>query len=269
MRLATMTYTFTVSNSPPPSERIPQIAAECGVEGLNWVGTCGLSPEQARRLTLDAGLEVSCYTVCPDAFRQGRPRGEALDEVRRRIEEAGRMGAPCLMVVPLPPGNSPDRTYSQRRWVDFLREIVPMAEAIHAVLTVENFEGVGSPFVTAAELLELRRHVPSLRFTFDAGNAAMGEDPVACARQLAGGIAYVHLQDWTVFPRCSGALIPGLDGRGYAKELIGEGVLDFPAILRELKRQNYAGFLDIEYAAAKYTAREAVVRAVRYLKRML
>ena len=63
--------------------------------------------------------------------------------------------------------------------------------------------------------------------------------------------------------------IPGLDGRHYVKALVGEGALDTPAIVRELIRQNYDGFVDIEYVGSKYQPAEAVSRAVRYLDKLI
>ena len=269
MRLATMTYTLSAVPGVYDIEELPSVAARCGVKGLNWVGTAGRDPKRLRRLTLDAGLEVSCMTICPMPLYYGRPRQEAMDEIRRGLDDAVDLGAPCVMIVPFPSGNSSDRESGRRMWYDILRELSPLAEAARLTMTIENYEGARSPFVTADELLSAQAAAPNLKFTFDAGNAAMGEDPVECARRLAGHIAYVHLQDWEIFDSPGEARIPGLDGRYYVKALVGEGVLDLPAIIRELHRQNYDGFLDIEYVGSRYQPAEAVSRAVRYLEQLI
>ena len=269
IRLATMTYTLGAVPGLYELEQLPAVAARCGVKGLNWVGTAGRDPERLRRLTIDAGLEVSCMTICPMALYYGRQRQEAIDEIKRGLDDAAALGAPCVMIVPLPPGETDDREKSRCTWYDLLRELAPLAEAAQLTMTIENYEGAKSPFVTAEELLSALDEVPTLKFTFDAGNAAMGEDPVECARRLADHIAYVHLQDWEIFDSPGEGRIPGLDGRHYVKALVGEGALDTPAIVRELVRQNYDGFLDIEYVGSKYPPAEAVSRAVRYLDKLI
>ena len=267
MRISTMTFTFTATQFPVSAERIPETAARCGVEGLNWVGTNGLSPTRARHLTLDAGLAVSCYTICPLTVWHGTDKQASFDEIRRELDTAAAIEAPIIMIVPFPPNDGDDREAGRRYWFDMLRKVSPLAEQAGIIMTIEDFEGVKSPFVTAAELLCARENVPGLQITFDVGNAAMGENPVETCSKLAGGIAYVHLQDLTICKQETPGSILGLDGRRYAKAVLGEGQLDLPGVLKELKRQNYLGFMDIEYANGELAPEDAVTRSVRYLKK--
>jgi len=265
-RISTMTFTFTEHPGMYRLEELPEIAAGAGVHGLNWVGTYGKAPAELRRLTLDAGLEVTCYTFVLQSFAHGASERDAINEAEARFAESAELGAPRVMIVPLPIDGIADRKEARRRWCSLLPQLSPLARAAGTILTIENYEGTASPFVTAAELLEAAAVEPKLRFTFDIGNAATGENPVECARRLAGTIEYVHLKDWRIFPDAGPGRIPGLTGKYYAESPVGEGDVDLLGTLTVLAEQKYSGFADIEYVGNKYLPHEAVRRTVDWLR---
>lgn len=63
-----------------------------------------------------------------------------------------------------------------------------------------------------------------------------GLNPVECLKQLDGHIIGVHLKDIVKF-----------DDVQAADTVVSKGVLDIPAALAELKRQNFSGMLSIEH----------------------
>lgn len=66
--------------------------------------------------------------------------------------------------------------------------------------------------------------------------ARSGLDPVECLKKLSGHIWNVHFKDVVPFNNVNAAdTIPG------------KGVIDFPAVFQELKRQNYNGTFSIEH----------------------
>ncbi len=84
----------------------------------------------------------------------------------------------------------------------------------------------------------------------DTGHLAFaGGDPVAVARRHAGRIAHVHCKDVR-----AGVLASVLgDDRSFLRAVLdgvftvpGDGSIDFPAVLRELARGGYAGWLVVE-----------------------
>ena len=46
--------------------------------------------------------------------------------------------------------------------------------------------------------------------------------------------------------------------------VVGKGVLDFPAIFQELKRQNFAGMLSIEHESNWYNSMPDVKETIQY-----
>ena len=134
------------------------------------------------------------------------------------------------------------------------------------MLTVENFPGVLSPFVTSADFYEAKKQVPSLKLTFDNGNAATSEDQIASLRACADDIAHVHFKDWERSATPVEGWRQQLDGAYYRAALVGEGVVDSRATVRELEKLGYKGFVNIEYEGSKYRGDEAVKKALEFLR---
>lgn len=66
--------------------------------------------------------------------------------------------------------------------------------------------------------------------------ARSGLDPVECLKKLDGHIIGVHLKDIVKF-----------DDVKAADTVVSKGVIDIPAVLTELKRQNFNGMISIEH----------------------
>ncbi len=73
--------------------------------------------------------------------------------------------------------------------------------------------------------------------------ARNGLDPVECLKKLEGHIIGVHLKDVVQFnnPRANDTVVS-------------KGVVDLPAVLAELKRQNFKGMLSIEHESNWYNS---------------
>ncbi len=85
-------------------------------------------------------------------------------------------------------------------------------------------------------LLAMKGH-PNIGACADIGHwARSGLNPVDCMKKLSGHILNVHFKDITTFNKTDAAdTIPG------------RGVIDFAAVLEELKHQNYKGTFSIEH----------------------
>ncbi len=78
---------------------------------------------------------------------------------------------------------------------------------------------------------------PNIGSCSDVGHwARNGLNPVECLKKLEGHIIGVHLKDIVKF-----------DNTQAADTVVGKGVIDFPAIFAELKRQHFSGMLSIEH----------------------
>jgi sugar phosphate isomerase/epimerase len=88
--------------------------------------------------------------------------------------------------------------------------------------------------------------------------ARNGLDPVACLKALEGHIYGVHLKD-----------IDSL-GNTKAKDLVvGTGVIDYPPVFRELKRQNFNGYFSIEREDNWYNNVPDVVATVKFFNQQV
>lgn len=160
------------------------------------------------------------------------------DAVRTRC--AGRIG--------------PEQGLDEARWDVFARGAEDVARAVReatGLRTAFHFHCAG--FVeTPAEVDALmeRTDPELLGLTFDTGHFAYGGgDPVAGLRKHADRVWHVHFKD------CHGGVAAqarseGWDyfeavGRGVFCEL-GQGEVDFGAVLEELKRQHYSGWIVVE-----------------------
>jgi sugar phosphate isomerase/epimerase len=83
--------------------------------------------------------------------------------------------------------------------------------------------------------------------------ARNGLDPVDCLKKLEGHIYGVHLKD-----------IKKFNDTQAEDTTVGKGVVDFPAIFAELKRQNFSGMLSIEQESNWYHSLPDVIQTVQY-----
>lgn len=83
--------------------------------------------------------------------------------------------------------------------------------------------------------------------------ARNGINPVDALKQLQGHIIGVHLKDIVKF-----------DDTQAADTVVAKGVIDFPAVFAELKRQNFTGMLSIEHESNWYNSLPDVTFTRKY-----
>jgi sugar phosphate isomerase/epimerase len=266
MNYTMMTYTIArQQGGRPDMVKICRLANELGLETLDQVTLYGYEAAEVRRIADDHGLRIICYTFFADLnFPDASGRAPGLDALKGGIEIAVTLGAPAVM-LPIGAKEGLTRGQSRRNVIEGLLAGVPIGRRAGVTVTVEHFPQADSPFVTAADVNEAVARVPGLGVTFDCGNCLTGGDDPGEAF-LAGGkqIVHAHFKDWVrVGP---GEARRALDGNCYRPALIGEGVVDYPALLATMKKAGYKGGIDIEYEGDDYPADEACRRAVDYLR---
>lgn len=260
MKLCMMSY--TMARQGVGVEDIVRCAEELRLEGIDWVSTYGRNPRELKALSEAAGLAVACHTF----FLGGFPDSDDWrEDAKRGLENAVALGAPVVMI---PTGVRADmpREEFRSRWIEGLEEIAPWAREAGVILTIENFPGRDSAFVTAADFHCAKRRIPDLRLTFDNGNAAGGEDPVASFQACAQDVVHIHLKDWIIRTDPAEGFRKMLDGRYFRPALIGEGDVPTAACWEAFRRAGYSGFINIEYEGNEVPAAEAMKRAVAYLR---
>ena len=87
----------------------------------------------------------------------------------------------------------------------------------------------------------------SVHLTYDTGNMLLkGEDSLSFYRHFKNRVSHVHLKDMT-YAECGDSTV---DGRKMTAAPHGEGMIDFPNILKELRTDCYEGYLVIEYVGS-------------------
>jgi len=95
---------------------------------------------------------------------------------------------------------------------------------------------------------------PNIGSCADLGHwARNGVNPVDALKKLEGHIIGVHLKDIVKF-----------DDTHAADTVVGKGVIDFPPIFQELKRQNFNGMLSIEHESNWYHSVPDVIETVKF-----
>ncbi len=267
MRYSMMSY--TIARQGPAVfdvDKMLNLTKEIGMAGVDFVTLHGQKASDLRKRCDDKGIPVVCHTVPGGGLMSDKPEdiSKASDAIKEAIQFAGILGAPVIMVVTHGRADLP-RAETRRRYVTGLKPIMGLAKAAGIRLTVENFPGKNSPFVTAADFLDAKRDLPDLGLTFDSGNAASGEEPAESFARCATAAAHAHFKDWTVLTSKEEGGIEMLNGLRFKPALIGEGILNHPAVLKAMQQANYGGCINIEYEGSE-NPYDAIRKAVAYLR---
>ena len=266
MKYSMMSY--TVSRQPQHFDlrKMLKTTVELQLDGIDFVTLHGEKAKELRKMADDLGIKVVCHTFIAGELASTDPAElrAGLDKAKAAFEAAVELGAPVVMV---PTGGS-DKPRAERRrdWINGLAQAAPFAADAGVTLTVENFPGLTSPFVTAADILEAVEEIPGLKITYDNGNAASGEEPAASFERCAKHVVHAHFKDWDIVKVPTEGHREMLDGKFYRPALIGEGDVDQAACLRAMKAAGYEGYINIEYENNKYDPYEATRKAVEYLR---
>jgi sugar phosphate isomerase/epimerase len=174
-----------------------------------------LSPSgivQLKQMINDHNLEVGSFYLAGAAN---------IDEWKKHFEMAKQVGA--RFVTAEPPVDMWDS-------IDSLAGIYGLKVAIH-----EHWKGT-SPYWHPDSVLAAIQGHPNFGACADLGHwPKSGINPVDAVKKLEGHILGIHLKD-----------IEAYNNPELTDVRIGTGVVDFPAVFRELKRQNFNGFIYIE-----------------------
>ena len=270
MRLSVMSYTLARQLQGDKQFDIPamcRLARELGIDGVDMVTLYGYDPKEVRRIVDDHGIKVICHTFMADLNHpDGKGRQAGIDAIKRAVEVAKILGTDKLM-FPAPGKEGLERRKSRDNITKGLAEAAHFAADAGVYLSVENFSGETSPFVTADDFLEAAHAVPTLKLTYDNGNAFTGEDPAESFARCAEYVIHAHFKDWVETHESEGRRM--LNGKRYKGALIGEGEVDHKSCIAAMKAAGYDGYINIEYEGSEYAAADATRKAAAYLKNLL
>lgn len=267
MKYSMMTYTITRQPGFDLKSMLDlTVELEMNAIDFCWPETMGVPVKDLKKMCDDKGIRIVCSTFGADLnFPDKTARLPGLENCKREMENAVILGSPVVM-IPTGPKVGLSSAESRKNWIAGLAEAIPLAKDAGIFLTVENFPGVESPFVTADEVLEAVKKVPGLKITFDNGNAFSGEDPAESFLKSAKYVVHSHFKDWEVSSEEKEGYRKMRKGGYHIPALIGEGAVNQKSCLDAMRKSGYAGYINIEYEGDKYNAAEGVRRAVNYLR---
>jgi len=189
----------------------------------------------------EAGIEVACLTPYYKDFVRETVREHEIAGMRRVVGIAAELK--CTRVrayggIGTPKGFSDSEAWA--RIAAALQEIGDYAAERNVHICIETH--IGSRTHSAKEAARMVRDIdrPNVGVLFDYAwvEHADGTRPRAAVDMLSPYIKHVHVKDWHFTSR---------EADERTTTLLGEGDLDWPAVIAELKRAGYDGFLSDEY----------------------
>ncbi len=211
-------FTFTQALDKLDSAGIKNIEAFWGQElggGLPGEFGAGMSADtrtKLKKLLQDKGVQMTAMGVIS-------PNGQA--EWIKAFDLAKDFGLSYITSEPIK---------TQWDMIDSLAGLYSIKVAIHD-------HPKPNPYSSPDSVLPATQDRSNIGACADIGHwARNGLDPVECLKKLEGHVIGVHLKDIVKF-----------DDTQSADTVVSKGVIDFPAVFAELKRQNFNGMLSIEH----------------------
>ena len=169
--------------------------------------------------------------------------GKDAEDWKRYFEMAKTLGMEFLVCEP-----------KKEHWdlLDSLGEIYKVKIAIH-----EHAKGSSMYWHPDSVLAAIKGH-KNIGVCADIGHwVRSGLDPVKCLNQLKGHIIGIHLKDIAELNNLKGEDV-----------IIGKGVINFPAVVNELKAQNFKGMVYVECEHKMDNNVADVIESIQYFNRV-
>ena len=238
------------------------MAADVGLDGVEMYDMYleSFEPAYLREVSAQVrtrGLDISMFTgygnlAQPEPTDQAseNPRAEALAEVKRNVDAAVLMDTRIVRVVGGVWPENVDRDRVLTNVAEGLRECVAYGTSRDIQLAFEDHPDVGTKIEDFVEIIR-RAETHDLKVNLDTSNPMVSEDdPVALTELVKSRVVHVHVSDRHA---------------DLEHAVVGEGVVDFPAIFRILREAGYDGWLSMEAGGTR--GRQGIVDSLDYVRR--
>jgi len=176
------------------------------------------------------------------------------EHTRRALRLANELAAPSIQTEPGGPTEGRPWDACAAMFYDELMPCVELAEELGVHLLIEPEPGL--LIERFEQYLDLAGRVdsPWLGLNFDVGHAfCVGQEPEGWIARMAPHTRHYHVEDIAA-------------SREHAHLIPGRGAIDFPAVLREIARSGYDGWITVELYPYIENADEAGREAKRVLE---
>jgi sugar phosphate isomerase/epimerase len=217
-----------------------ELTARCGLEVFSptqqSVQQFGARP--AKRLLRDAGLSAGTLGSLGGFLAPGREKA-FVERARTTIDLAAALDCPTIAVTPYgPPGLDPAE--ADRRMVEAMRRVVPLAEAAGVRLTLEPSHPIlhfQVPLNTLQDALAVCDEVEGLQILVDTSHVWWDRRFLPLFRENVDRIGAVQL---------SNVSEEGLRGYRYDRPEIVGGAISLAPIVKAMDAAGYGGYYEIE-----------------------
>jgi len=138
-------------------------------------------------------------------------------------------------------------------------DMVDSLAGVYGIKVAIHDHPVPNPYSHPDSVLAAAKGHPNIGACADIGHwARNGVNPVDALKMLEGHIIGVHLKDIVKF-----------NDPEAADTVVSKGVIDLPAVLKELKRQNFNGMLSIEHESNWYHSLPDIILTKNYYEEQL
>jgi len=242
IKLGIATYTFRNLDRAKTIEYIKQIQTPwISVKDVDKHLSHKSSPEELRQVRKefdDAGLKVMSIG------NVDMKKATTAADMREIFEFAKNFGAPLMVCIP------------SHETVKFLE---PLVKEYNIKIAIHNHGPEEKDFPTPQSVLEVVKNLdPRCGLCIDVGHTARtGKDVVASIAEAGPRLLDMHVKDLADFT-----------SRDSQCE-VGDGIMPFPQIFKQLKKMNYQGCVNLEYEIHANDPMPGTVRAFSYMRGVL
>lgn len=243
-----------------------------GVELLDMFWTDAERELPAVKARIAAGgMEVAVYSISNNFIQpEASARAQELADLKRGVDTALELGTDIMRVF----SGSEREDVTQEQGTDWILEDLSAgaayAESQGVTLALENHGKFAGRSDQVRDIIDAVAS-PALRVNLDTGNfLPVGQNPTAAAEHLADLVVLMHLKDMRratgdeashVFADPEGQLLTGC--------VIGDGLVNLPAIRLIMDSAGYAGWWSLEYEGAEEPLAVGVPRSLANARALL
>ncbi len=191
---------------------------------------------ELKRIIGDAGLRVASVIALGNWLTSdGETYRRALDECRRRMDQAAALGSPVIVASP------PQEVVEQSRAVERYAELLRLGRR-HGVKPALEFLGFvdGIKTLHAALAIAEATRDPDATIVADVYHMLRGGGGLDDLLKVKGSqVAIFHMDDMPAKP-------PFLEQTDFDRVMLGDGVVDLKAVIAHLRAIDYQGALSLE-----------------------
>lgn len=165
------------------------------------------------------------------------------------VQDAIELGTSNVMLALMAQPDAKEYSNQQKRnaLISCIKPIARFGAGHGITVSVGDTPNLSALLCDSVDTSILLNGVTELKLIYDTGNIMLRkEDPLIYYRHFKDRISHVHLKDMMYAESGDSTA----DGRKMTAAPHGEGLVDFPNILKELRADGYDGYLVIEYVGS-------------------